>query len=179
MSSFQDFPALTRAQWWGFWRDKQNWFWLFFFPLMFLFLFGFLFRDVGASKSTIAVVGDVQFINKMPTEAHKQFDELFKIKHYKDRAAALAKVRSGDVDGALTEEGTTLKLYYSAADQIVSATVRGTMEGFVNGANQAISGQPPTFVIHATQVEDQSLKPIQYTAPGLLGWAVAMAGVFN
>ncbi len=179
MSAFHDFPALTRAQWWGFWREKQNWFWLLLFPLMFLFLFGFLFRDIGASKSAIAVVGDVQFIKKMPSDARKQFDQLFEIKHFKDQATALKEVRSGDLDGALVEEGTQLRLYYSAADQVTSATVRGTMDGFVNGANQAISGQPPTFILKTTQVEDESLKPIQYTAPGLLGWAVAMAGVFN
>ena len=47
------FGALARAQWVGFWRDKQNWFWLMAFPLMFLVLFGFLFRDAGASKSTL------------------------------------------------------------------------------------------------------------------------------
>ena len=178
-ASFHDFPALTRAQWIGFWRDKQNWFWLLLFPLMFLFLFGFLFQDSGASRSTIAIVGDIQFIKQMPPEAHKQFDQLFKTKAFKSQEAAIQEVRSGKLDGALVEEGATLKLYYSAADQVTSATVRGTMDGFVNGANQALSKQPPTFTLATDQVEDNSLKPIQYTAPGLLGWAVAMGGIFN
>ena len=174
-----DFPALTRAQWLGFWRDKANWFWLLFFPLMFLFLFGFLFRDVGASKSQIALVGDIQFMKQMPAPAKKQFDDLFKTTHFKSKSAALSKVRSGDIDGALVEDGTTLHLYYSAADQVTASTVQGTLQGFVSGANQAISQQPVTFNLHTEQVEDKSLKPIQYTAPGLLGWAVAMGGVFN
>jgi ABC-2 type transport system permease protein len=179
MSRNSDFPALTKAQWTGFWRDKQNWFWLLLFPLMFLFLFGFLFQDSNASKSTIAVVGDVQFIKQMPPEARKQFDEMFRTETFKSRDSALDKVRKGDVDGALIEQGTTLKLYYSQADQVTAATVRGTMEGFVNGANQALSQVPPTFALTASQVEDESLKPIQYIAPGLLGWAVAMGGIFN
>lgn len=179
MSRFHDFPALTRAQWIGFWRDKQNWFWLLLFPLMFLFLFGFLFQDSGASRSTIAIVGDVQFVKQMPPEAKKQFDELFRTKHFASQADAIKEVRTGKLDGALVEDGNTLKLFYSAADQVTSATVRGTMDGFVNGANQALSKQPPTFSLTTSQVEDNSLKAIQYTAPGLLGWAVAMGGVFN
>ena len=32
---------------------------------------------------------------------------------------------------------------------------------------------PPRFVLQPEQVEDESLKPIQYLTPGLLGWAVA------
>ena len=51
------FGALARAQWVAFWRDKQNWFWLMAFPLMFLVLFGFLFRDAGASKPTLTQIG--------------------------------------------------------------------------------------------------------------------------
>lgn len=177
--SSRDFTALTRAQWKGFWREKQNWFWLLLFPLMFLFMFGFLFRDAGASKSEIAVVGDVQFIQDMPKQARTQFDDLFETKEYDDRDAALEAVRSGDVDGAIEEKGDDLVLHYSAADQVVAATVQGTLSGFVDGANQAISKTPPRFTLTSERVEDESLKPIQFLAPGLLGWAVAMGATFN
>lgn len=179
MSGHDDLGALTRAQWKGFWRDKQNWFWLLAFPLMFLLLFGFLLRDVGASKSQLALVGDVQFVAQMPPQAKRQFDAVFTTTHYRDEAAALAKVRSGDLAGALVEDGATLRLYYSAADQVAAATVRGALEGFIGGANQALSGKPPVLSLVAEQVEDESLKPIQYMAPGLLAWAVAMGGVFS
>lgn len=175
----RDLVALTKAQWTGFWRDKQNWFWLLAFPLMFLFMFGFLFRDAGASQTDLGVVGDVQFVERMPAPAQDQFDALFKTKKYDDENAALAELRKGDIDGVLVEDGNNLRLFYSAADQVVAATVRGTLEGFVNGANQAVSQQKPTFTLKAQQVEDESLKPIQFIAPGLLGWAVAMGGVFN
>ena len=39
------------------------------------------------------------------------------------------------------------------------------------------SGKPPTYSLRTEQVEDQSLKVIQYVTPGLLGWAVAMSAV--
>ena len=175
----RDLAALTRAQWNGFWRDKQNWFWLMLFPLMFLFLFGFLFRDAAAVRSDLAVIGDVAFVEDLPDDARAQFDDLFAVTEYADRAAALEDVANGDLDGAVEQHGQRLTLHYSAADQVVAATVRGTLEGFVNGANQARAQQPPTYLLAAEQVEDDSLEPIQFLAPGLLGWAVAMGATFN
>lgn len=174
-----DLTALTRAQWKGFWRDKQNWFWLLAFPLMFLFLFGFLFQDAGASKSTIGVIGDVQFIKEMPDQGKKQFDDLFETEPYDDRGAALKAVRKGDIDGAVESKGDHMYLHYSGADQVVAAQVQGTFQGFVQSANVAATGEKPTFLLTPEQVEDDSLKPIQFLAPGLLGWAIAMGATFN
>lgn len=174
-----DLKALTRAQWKGFWRDKQNWFWLLAFPLMFLFLFGFLFQDAGASKSEIAVIGTVDFVDQMPKDAEKQWDDLFDTVEYDDREAALEAVRKGDLDGAIEGKGTDLVLHYSGADQVAAAQVQGTLQGFVQTANISASGKPPTFSLSPQQVEDKALKPIQFLAPGLLGWAVAMGALFN
>ena len=173
------FTALARAQWKGFWRDKQNWFWLMAFPLMFLVLFGFLFRDAGSSKNTLTQVGSVAIIDQLPPEAKTQFDNLFEVTKTTDAAAALAEVRKGDVDAAVEQRGNDLIVHYSQADQVAAATVRGTLGAFVDGANVAVSGKPPTFTLTATAVEDDSLKPIQFIAPGLLGWAVAMGATFN
>lgn len=173
------FMALTRAQWRGFWRDKQNWFWLMAFPLMFLVLFGFLFRDAGASKHSLTQIGSVAVIDQLPADAKTQFNNLFEVTKTSDEAAALEEVRKGDVDAAIEQRGNEVVLHYSQADQVTSATVLGTISAFVDGANIAISGQPPTYTLDATPVEDQSLKPIQFLAPGLLGWAVAMGATFN
>ena len=173
------FTALARAQWKGFWRDKQNWFWLMAFPLMFLVLFGFLFRDAGSSKNTLTQIGSVAIIDQLPPDAKTQFDNLFDVTKTTDAAAALAEVRKGDVDAAVEQRGNDLIVHYSQADQVAAATVRGTLGAFVDGANVAVSGKPPTFTLTATPVEDDSLKPIQFIAPGLLGWAVAMGATFN
>ncbi len=173
------FGALTRAQWKGFWRDKQNWFWMLAFPLMFLVIFGSLFRDAGVSQRGLGVVGQVKFLEQMPADARAQFDELFDTTTYSDLAAATTAVRKGEVDAVVRETGTTLTVLYSGADQVASATVLGTLSGFVDGANLALSGGPAVFTLGTERVEDESLKPIQFLAPGLLGWAVAMGATFG
>lgn len=174
-----DLVALTRAQWRSFWRDKQNWFWLLAFPLMFLVLFGSLFSDAGAGRSELALIGDVSLIEELPPEAAAGFDDVFAVTEYDDRAAALEAVSDGDLDAAVEQEGDELVLHYSAADPVVAATVRGTFDAVVQRVNQALAQEPPAYSVRVESVEDDSLEPIQFLAPGLLGWAVAMGATFN
>jgi ABC-2 type transport system permease protein len=173
------FRALTVAQSKAFLRDRQTIFWTILFPLMFLLLFGSIFRDAGASQSTLVVVGKVALVDNLPADGKAAFDELFKVTHTDDLAASLEQVRKGEMDASLEMTGTTLVLHYSQADQVKAARVRGTVEAFVNAANVAVSGRPPMFTLQADTVEDASLKPIQYIAPGILGWAIALGAVFG
>lgn len=175
------FRALTRAQWRGFWREKQNWFWLLLFPLMFLVIFGSLFGGGGDQRSAdkLGQVGSVAIIDAMPAEAKAEFAKLFEVQKFADQAAAIEQVKKGDLDAAVSQSGDTVTLYYSQADQVKAATVNGIFSSFVSTANQVISGQPPKFALDAQRVEDASLKPIQFIAPGLLGWAVAMGAMFG
>ncbi len=173
------FRALTVAQTKGFVRDRQTLFWTLVFPLMFLFLFGSLFRDAGTSQSRLEQIGPVAIIDQLPAEARQGFDELFVTTRTADRAAALDAVRRGDADAAIEMTGATLTLHLSEADQVMAARIRGTIEAFVQSANIAAMGRPPTFTLAVAPVEDASLRPIQYIAPGLIGWAVAIGAVFS
>ena len=65
------------------------------------------------------------------------------------------------------------------SDQVKSGTVRGLMDSLVQSANLAATGRPPAYKVTNQQVEDDSLKAIQFFTPSLLGWALASAGVFG
>lgn len=173
------FRALTRAQWYGFWREKQNLFWIIGFPLMFLLLFGLLFRDVGASKSDLVQIGPVSVIDDMPADARAGLNEVFTITRLDDEAAARDRVRRGDADAAIQMTGNTVLLHYTQADQVRAGILEGTVRSVVQGANLAVSGTPPRFDLQARPVENERLTVIQAMTPGLLGWAVAMGAVFN
>lgn len=176
MSSFR---ALAGAQLKAFLRDRMLLFWTLAFPLMFLVLFGGIFGGSSTSKLTVVQVGQVALFDQMPAQAKAQLAQVIELKHSSDQAAALAQVRHGDVAGAIAMDGTTVRLWYSRADQVTSAMVTGTMDGIVNAANLAASGRPATFTLQTQQVEDTALKAIQYVTPGLLAWAVAMGAVFG
>lgn len=173
------FKALSVAITKGFLRDKTAVFFAVVFPLMFLVLFGGLFADQGQSKVDMITVGDVALIDDLPAGARESFDETFEVEESDDLDAAIAKVRKGDADVAVEMQGDTLVAHYTRTDQVQAAVTAGTLQAFVDGTNVALSGQPPRYALETEQVEDDSLKTIQYYTPGLLGWAVAMSAAIG
>jgi ABC-2 type transport system permease protein len=171
-SAWRQLATLALAMLRGFFRDRTALFFTFFFPLMFLVIFGLIFNNSGTSRTTVAVVGSGPIIADLPTEA-------LTVTHYGDAAAALAKVRSGDIPAVLIESGRSVTLRYAASDQVTAATVNGIVAAVVDGANVAASGRPPTYTLQRSQVEDTSLKAIQYITPGILSWGVATSAAFG
>lgn len=173
------FRSLSLAIIRGFVRDKASVFFSLVFPLMFLVLFGGLFADPASSKVDMIQVGDVAFLDEMPSDERSAFEETFDITRSDDLAAAVAEVKKGDADVAVEMQADTLVAHYTRTDQVKAAVTQGVLRAFVDGTNVALSGNPPTYQLRVEQVEDDSLKAIQYVTPGLLGWAVAMSAAIG
>jgi ABC-2 type transport system permease protein len=104
---------------------------------------------------------------------------VLELEPYNDENAAVQKVKDGDLPAALIVRGQRLDVRFAQSDQVKSATVVGIINGFVDKANVAATGQPPRFTFAAEKVEDASLKPIQFLTPGILSWGVAVSAVFG
>ncbi|MEE1785380.1 ABC transporter permease [Streptomyces sp. SP17BM10] len=178
------FWSLSRSMLLSFKRDRSAVFFVMLFPLMFLLLFGTLLKGATSPHAKVAQVGAVQVLDSVQGEGRAELAKVLEISRTDDEATALTKVRKGDLD-ALIEQGPDgkIELHFSAADQVRAGSVQGILNAIVQQANQAAyqqaTGKPPAFSLDATQVEDQSLKPIQFLTPGLLGWAVATGAVFG
>jgi ABC-2 type transport system permease protein len=179
VSTFESFKSLSRAMYLGFKRDRTALFFTILFPLMFLLIFGGIFGHATTSKVNVLEVGKAPILEQAVTQGAEQLGKVMKVTETSDRAAALRKVEKGDADAAVEQRGDRLIVHYSAADQVKSGTVRGLMDSIVQAANQEATGKPPTYTMSARQVEDDSLKAIQFFTPSLLGWALASAGVFG
>jgi len=173
------FRSLSVAILKGFLRDKASVFFALIFPLMFLVLFGGLLGDQGASKVELVQVGDVALFDDLPPGARDAFEETFDVEESDDLDAAIATVRDGDADVAVEMRGDELVAHYTQTDQTKAAITQGALRAFVDGANVAATGEPPTYTFTAERVEDDSLTTIQFITPGLLGWAVAMSAAFG
>lgn len=167
------FRSLALAMLKGFYRDKTTLFFTFVFPLMFLVVFGLLFRDAGTSKIDLGVVGDGPVITALERtgafniERHSSFDE------------AVGKVRDGDLPAVVAEDGDHVTYRFAASDQTQAGQISGIVQGVVSQVNQRSTGEQPRFAIDASNVEDSSLKPIQYITPGIMSWGVAVTAVFG
>ena len=173
------FASLAIAMGKGFLRDKMAMFFAILFPLMFLVLFGGLFSDQGVSKSSVIQVGDVALLDDAPKSAQDSFDDVLDITKSDNMDNAMSDVREGDADAVITQKGDTIHVDYSAADQVRAGTLQGVLQSIVQSANVHATGQPPTFSLETSQVEDDSLSTVQYLTPGLLGWAIAMGATFG
>lgn len=181
MSRFEGSPfwALSVAILRGFLRDRAAVFFAVVFPLMFLVLFGGLLGNQDQSKVDLVKVGAVPLVDELPDDARAAFDDTFEVTDEDDLATALEEVRKGDADVAIEQRGDELVAHYTQTDQVKAAVTQGTLRAFVDGANVAATGEPPSYTFTAERVEDDSLSVIQFVTPGLLGWAVAMSAAFG
>lgn len=173
------FRQLSLAILKGFLRDRASVFFAIIFPLMFLVLFGGLFADQSTSKVEMIEIGRVALFDDLPSGAEAAFRQTFHVEHSSDLSAAIEKVRKGDADVVVSMEGDRLVAHYTQTDRVKAAVTQGSLQAFVDGANVAASGRPPTYSLSTDAVEDDSLTTIQYFTPGLLGWAVAMSASFG
>jgi len=163
----------------GFLRDRAAVFFSIVFPLMFLVLFGGVFTGGERAEIEMVRVGEITVLDELSSGAREAFDQTFEVREGEGREAAVAEVRSGDADVAVEMVGDTLVAHYTQTDQAAAAMTAGTLRAFVDGANVAASGEPPRYDFVPRRVEDESLQPIQFVTPGLLGWAVAMSAAFG
>ncbi len=165
--------TLARVMLLSFMRDRISLFFAILFPLFFLVLFGGIFKDQGVSSVPVRQVGAVPLIDTLPPDARAEVDKVLKITKTGDEAAAIEAVRKGDAAAAFQQHGDQLVVRYSAADAVRSGVVQGVLNSLVQQQNLAATGQPPRYSLVSEQVEDESLKAIQYVTPGILAWAIA------
>jgi ABC-2 type transport system permease protein len=163
----------------GFFRDRTALFFTVLFPLMFLVLFGGIFGNQTAPRVHVLQIGAVSLLDQIPAEQRGQLDQVLELTPDSNRDDALAQVRRGDVDAAVEQDGRAIVLHYSAADQVKAGTVQGLFNSLVDGGNLVVAHVSPAFTLRPAQVEDESLKTIQYITPGLLGWAIATGATFG
>ncbi|MFI7678380.1 ABC transporter permease [Actinophytocola sp. NPDC049390] len=167
------FSSLASAMVKIFYRDKATLFFTFVFPLMFLVVFGLLFRDAGESRTEIGVVGDGPVIVGLEQTG------ALELKRFDSVDEAVRQVRDGELPAMVAQDGDDVTFRFAQSDQTQASVVSGIVTGVVSHVNQTATGQQPRYVLDAANVEDASLKPIQYITPGIMSWGVAVTAVFG
>ena len=183
--------ALTRANIRSYTRDRAALFWTLAFPLIFIFMFGFIFQGGNQSRLKLG------WADQDATPAATQLREAFAsqpgtelIDSSKDDA--LAKMRQGDVDavivvpagygegvtaGAAGSGGPTSIVVYTdpSRSNLVASVYQavGAVLGVVN-----LGGRPPLVVPHAQTLQTENLNFISYFVPSMLGLSVMQVGIF-
>jgi ABC-2 type transport system permease protein len=170
------FRSLSRAMFLGFVRDRGALVFTILIPVIFLVLLGSIYKSSGTPQVSVIEVGKVSLLDQAPDGG---LGRILQITRSRNLGAALNDVRQGNDDAAVQQQGNTLVVHYSIADQVTAGVVQTVFASIVQRADQQAAAQTAAFRLTTQQVEDQSLKPIQYLAPGLLGWAIASGATFG
>src|SRR6185312_895939 len=162
----------------GYLRDRAALFFTIVFPLIFLFLLGGLLGGAKNPRSNVVLVGPVAVYDGLPAHGKAKVDQVLAITRSHDLHAALADVRNGNEAAAVVQRGTGVVIYDSGASPSSAGAVSSVFQYLVDASNLAAAGQVPRVALSTSQVDDKSLKEIQYLTPGILGWAIATGATF-
>ncbi|HET7014459.1 MAG TPA: ABC transporter permease [Streptosporangiaceae bacterium] len=162
----------------GYLRDRAALFFTIVFPLIFLFLLGGLLGGAKNPRSNVVLVGSVAVYDSLPAHGKAKVDQVLAITRSRNLPAALADVRNGNEAAAVVQRGNGVVIYDSGAAPSSAGAVRSVFQYLVDASNLAQAGQVPRVALSTSQVDDKSLKEIQYLTPGILGWAIATGATF-
>ena len=154
-------------------RDRSALFFSLFFPLVFMLIFGLIFGKGNQSKLDLDVVGSGSLVTAIGASG------AVKLHPQPSQAVAIKRVEDGKETGALIISGNRGTLYYSNADLVQGATLRGIVNGVTDAVNLRASGRPPLVQVAAEPVESSKLGYIDYLVPGLLAMALSQSAVFG
>jgi ABC-2 type transport system permease protein len=175
--NFTAFRSLSRAMMRGFVRDRTALAFSLLLPVLFLALLGSLYRSSSTPKLSVVEIGNVSLLSQ--TASQPGLSGVFTVTHSDDKKAAVREVRRGDADVAVQQVGKQLIVHYSIADPTMAGIVQSIFSSIVQQADQAQARPGGSFQLLTKQVESTTLKPIQFLAPGLLGWAIASGATFG
>jgi ABC-2 type transport system permease protein len=183
--------ALTVANIKSYVRDRAALFWTLAFPLIFIFMFGFILQG-GGGGSTLAWVDDDA--SPASTQLHDAFLASGAVKLVETTEEdALAQMRAGKVDAVIVARkgygdavaagaaGTAtapaaVTVYTDPSRSNVTATVYQIVGSVLGAVN--LGGRPPIVVPDARTIQTENLNFISYFVPSMLGLSVMQVGIF-
>lgn len=173
-------------------RDKTAVFFVFLFPLVFLFIFGGIFGKPSSVSFKVALINNAKsdFSNQFVAQAKN--DKAFKL----DSKAttfdtAKAKMSRGQLDAIIVlPEGFgaastgkapsgQAKVYYTQNSQQAAQVLTTVLNAEFQGMNKEKASSEKPFTVASEQINERSLSQFDYVFAGLLGFSIIGLGIFG
>jgi ABC-2 type transport system permease protein len=172
-------------------RDKLAIFFVFIFPLMFLVIFGFIFRGNGDVSFRVALINqsDTEFAKKFADEINK--NKVFKVdKEVSTQDQAKEKMGRGQLEAAIIlpegfgkqgdnyPSGET-RILYDQSNEQAGQTLGSIMQGVFDEINKQFVPTEKPFTVKLESTATKGLTRFDYTFSGLLGFTMLSLGIFG
>lgn len=174
-------------------RDKVAIFFVFVFPLIFLIIFGSIFKgDSGVSfrvallsESTTEFAG--QFVAKMKeNEVFKIDDKVTDLDHANEKmnrgqldATIILPEQFGAQNAGEAIPSGEARVLYSQSNESGGRTLASIMNDIFKGINQELAPSAEPFTVNAESTATKGLTQFDYTFSGILGFTLLSLGIFG
>lgn len=175
-------------------RDKLAIFFVFLFPLIFLFIFGGIFGSQDSVSFNIALINqsDSEFSKQFSDQLSKnnvfEVKEEFNTREKAEEALGNSRIDAaivlpdsfGDVQASQSYPSGTADILYSPNNQQSAQTLESVMTAVFAGINTEIIGETPEpFQANLVSTGEDGLTNFDYLFPGLIGFAILGMGLFG
>jgi len=188
------FTSVFTAYFRQFIRDKGALFFTFIFPIIFILLFGWAFRNPGAQTFTVGLVDQglpqsaaimTQGLDSVVIDANQKvfeiqtgtMDDLLPLLKKGDLAAII--VIPENMDSAINQgQPINIQVYYDPSQTSNQQILIPILNQVINGINQYLQGTSPLIGMEERSVQSHNLRYIDYLVPGVLGMSLMFSGVY-
>lgn len=171
-------------------RDKTAVFWFLLFPLIFVFLFGWIFTGISESSFNIGVIlhSDDQFSSSLVKELRSisSFNISVEEGSGAEEMEALRKGKRSlvlEIPNFSTitpgAEEVEIPIYYDSSEQQTSRILLSVFSEIFNEIEREIMGIPRIFHLRAETIYTDELTDFDYILPGILAMALMQLGLFG
>ncbi|HUA13522.1 MAG TPA: ABC transporter permease [Candidatus Sulfotelmatobacter sp.] len=176
-----------------FFRDRLAQFFAILFPLIFLFVFGSLYKNSGSVSLHVALVNESSTsISKQVSQDIKE-SKLFKIDATKGSLSYYEnQMNKNQLDGIIvlpknfgeTQQGATYpsgqaKILYDESSTDAGQTLTTVLNGVFKGVNNHFVVTQEPFTVEGQELSVKSLTTFDYIFSGLVGFSIIGIGIFG
>jgi len=175
-------------------RDRVAIFFVFVFPLIFLFIFGSIFRGNDEISFRVALINESQtefatkFSEKIKNNSVFEVDEdVTTIDQAKEKmnrgqmeATIILPPEFGQIDPAKQYPTGQATVLYDQSNETAGRTLATVLQEVFKGVNkQFVTPSPEPFTVKAESTATKGLTQFDYTFAGILGFTLLSLGVFG
>ena len=169
-------------------RDRAALFWAIFFPIMFVFLFGWIFSGSGDSKTAVGFVDEDN--TPVSISLHQAFGSVnlldLHVGSWADEKAAMERgdisaiivIPTGTGAAVLAKQPTIIALYTDPSQSQTSQVVQQVVGQVANYTNLGLAGAFPILGVKQQTLSSNNISSVAYLVPSILAMALMQLGVF-
>jgi ABC-2 type transport system permease protein len=172
-----------------FFRDRTALFFTFAFPILFIFIFGWVFSGAEDVSYSIGLVnnddsamgqGISQTLYEIPIFKVSEGELEEKIEELRDGDLKAVIVIPAGVESSINSGKTAdIKVYYDPSQTTSSQIILSVLKEYINEINRQLSQQPILLRLSEESIQSQELESIDFLVPGILAMSVLFLGLFG